>query len=196
MRRSILPVVACLTFLATGPAAAQTAQVISLQGSILGAGFVSDEFEAVGVEFGPGAGFEGQVRYNPSAFSVGVGFQYTIHPVTVTGAEEVDVTVDFAGLFVEPRYVIFVGSETAAPYVAARLMRLVSTLRIPDISYEEPFDALGYNIGGGLLIRAGSRMNLDLGLTVGAISYVYEDPTLENETGSSAVFRIGLALGL
>lgn len=196
MRWSVLLAVACFPALLASPVTGQTAQTISIQGSLLGAALGGDAFEADGITFEAGSGFEAQVRYNPSALSFGAGYQYTLHPVTVTGAEGVDVSLDFAGLFLEPRYVIFIGSERAAPYVSARLMRLLATLRIPEISFEEDFDAWGYNVGGGLLFRLSSRMNVDVGLTVGGITFVYEEPDVESDSGSSAVFRVGLALGL
>jgi opacity protein-like surface antigen len=194
MRRSCL-LLTVLFVLTTTSTVAQTAQRFSIQGSILGASFQGDEnFEGVDFEFGPGV--EAQLRYNPSAFSIGAGFQFTTHDVTVEGAEEVDVSIDFSGLFVEPRYVIYVGSDRAAPYVAARLMRLVATLAVPEANFEEDFDAWGYNVGGGVLIRLTEKMNLDAGITAGGVTFVYDDPNIENENGTSVVLRVGVAFGI
>lgn len=200
MRRTALLLAVGLLFPAAS-LAAQSAQPISLQGSLLAAGFGGKAFEDQGVTFGPGAGMEAQVRYNPSAFSIGVGLQYTIHPVDadfLTG--DATATLDFAGIFVEPRYVIFVGSERAAPYVSARIMRLVSTLRLNNLpllgDVTDTADAWGFNVGGGILIRATSQINLDLGLTLGGIAFDYGDPAVENDSGANAVLRAGLVLGL
>lgn len=195
MRRfAITALVAFLGTFVAAPATSQTAQTISIQGSLLGAAFGGDTFETDGLTFEPGTGGEVQIRWNPSALSVGLGVQYTSHAITLQGFEEIDININFAGVFLEPRYVIFVGSERFAPYLSARIMRLVSTLEIPEINASEELDSWGFNGGGGLLIRLNSRANVDVGLTGGTITFVYDDGT--TETGNSYVFRVGLALGV
>src|SRR5207237_5261596 len=83
-------------------------------------------------EVGSGYGAEAQIRYTLSALSIGAGFQFTSHAgkpyalalddgssVAVTG-----VGAKLFGVFVEPRYVLFIGSDRAAPYLSARLSML------------------------------------------------------------------------
>ncbi|MGI9628764.1 MAG: hypothetical protein ACR2QM_18155, partial [Longimicrobiales bacterium] len=95
-----------------GFAQAQTAQRVSLQVS----GLASAPFGGglSGLTIGPG--FEAQVRYNPSVFSIGIGFDMTFHDV-----DGADRSTTLTGGFIEPRYVIDVGSDRAAPYASARV---------------------------------------------------------------------------
>lgn len=200
MRPSILFLAVCTSLLMAAPMAAQTAQPISIQGSVLGASLGGNAFQdaANGFTIDPGFGGEIQLRWNPSAFSIGAGFQYTTHVANLADFPDVDVDLDFSGVFIEPRYVIFVGSERAAPYVSGRLMRLVSTLTVSGFGFSESqdIDAWGYNLGGGLLLRVNPRVNLDLGLTAGGITLSFDEPEPVTESGTSVVFRLGLALGV
>ncbi|NNF29439.1 MAG: hypothetical protein HKN73_19585 [Gemmatimonadetes bacterium] len=142
------------------------------------------------MSLGPGA--EVQLRYNPSAFSVGIGVDATFHSVDGT---ETDVTL--AGGFIEPRYVIFVGSETIAPYISAR-----GAISETEVKTEEgTATATGYTLngGGGLLFVLGSRANIDVGATLGFKDVgVAEFPsgTFDLGTGSNLILRVGLAVGL
>ena len=192
LRKSALSAVVAL-FLAA-PALAQTAQPFSIQGSLLGTSVGGDAFE--GIEIDPGAGIELQARWNPSAFSIGAGFQATAHAGTFDfEGTDVDVDFSFTGFFVEPRYVIFVGSERAAPYVSARLMKLVLNMSLPEFEgAEDDFDALGWSAGGGLLVVLTPRLNLDLGLTVGSMTFDFGEG--DEASGTSVVARLGLALGI
>jgi hypothetical protein len=65
------------------------------------------------------------------------------------------------------------------------------------------------NGGGGILVRLGSRANLDLGVTFGYTKFddirlriiddsgtLLTDQTFEVGSGTNAVFRLGLAFGL
>ena len=177
------------------PAVAQTAQPFSIQGSLLVTTLGGDAFE--GIEIDPGAGIELQARWNPSAFSIGAGFQATAHAGTFDfEGTEFDVDFQLTGFFVEPRYVIFVGSERAAPYVSARLMKLVLNMSFPEFpeAGEEEFDALGWSAGGGVLVVLTPRLNLDLGLTAGSMTFDFGDDV--KESGTSIVARLGLAFGI
>jgi Outer membrane protein beta-barrel domain len=180
--------------LTVGKLKAQSAQALSLQGSGLFNGVFGDVF--TGLKDGIGA--EAQLRYTPSAFSIGAGFQYTSHELE--GRSE---DARLYGGFLEPRYRIHAGSNVVAPYVSARFSVLKVGFSGGDLSLSSTFIQL--NGGGGLLYRLGSQINLDVGATYGYNRL--GDGTLTNESagtsvpvesssGSNIVVRIGLAIGL
>jgi hypothetical protein len=174
--------------------AAQSAQPISLQGSMLFNGVFGNAF--TGLQDGIGA--EAQIRYTPSAFSIGAGFQYTNH-----GIDNRSEDAQIYGGFVEPRYRIHAGSNIVAPYLSARFSLLKVGFSGGELSLSSSF--LQLNGGGGLLFRLNSRINLDVGATYGYNRL--GDGTLtdessggsvsvESSTGSNIVARLGLAIGL
>ncbi len=172
---------------------AQSAQPISLQASGLYNG-VFGTF--TGLQ--DGIGVEAQIRYTPSAFSIGAGFEYTDH-----GFEDRPENMRLYGGFVEPRYRIHAGSNVAAPYLSARLSLLKVGFSGGDLSLSSNFIEL--NGGGGLLFRMNSRINLDVGATFGynrlgdgtlASKSGAGSAPVESSSGSNLVLRLGLALGL
>jgi hypothetical protein len=174
--------------------AAQSAQPISLQGSVVFNGVFGRVF--TGLQDGIGA--EAQIRYTPSAFSIGAGFQYTTHDLEGQADD-----ARLYGGFVEPRYRIRTGSNVVAPYVAARFALLKIGFSSGNFDLTSSFIQL--NGGGGLLVRLGPRVNLDVGATFGHNHL--SDGTLTNKTsgtsvrvgsgsGSNIIARLGLALGL
>jgi hypothetical protein len=174
---------------------AQVAQRFSVQASGLFASLSGDAYE--GLE--GGIGFEAQFRWNPSAFSIGAGLQYTRHGVDdeTFGDENV---VLFGG-FLEPRYVFDVGSNTAAPYVSGRLSYIRASLDADAGSVET--NGFQLNAGGGVLVRLTPRMNLDIGATFGLVDFGEvttkvdgEEFTSGGSDGGNFVLRIGLAFGL
>lgn len=201
MRSAALLLVPLVYLFWTAPVDAQTAQKFSVQGSFLYADLGGADFDVGGdFETEAGSGYEIQIRYNPGALSIGLGYQYTTHPVTVTGLEELIVDDEYAGVFIEPRYVIFIGSDRVAPYASARIMALTNTFSWYDPEFDEfeliESDAWGYTFGGGLLVRIASRINMDAGLTAGAVTLI---PELEGDsslTGFSTVLRLGVAVGV
>ena len=197
----------------TVPAAAhgQTGQRYSVQGSGLYAALFGKAFE----EINNGAGIELQFRVTPGQLSVGGGLQYTVHTPT-EGAGEFFETIRLTGLFVEPRYVVDVGSARYAPYLSARLAISAMSFVIaegatqPDVelNIEEPTGPT-INGGGGVLIKLSNRVNLDLGATFGYTQFKDITIRAENTTtgqqatavvkvgsGSNMVLRAGLAIGL
>ncbi|MGI9626320.1 MAG: outer membrane beta-barrel protein [Longimicrobiales bacterium] len=181
------------------PVEAQTAQMFSVQVSGLGNKLFGDEF--VGIE--TGFGFEAQIRYNPSAFSVGGGFQYTSHGVDIASSGVVfppgtEITTTLTGVFVEPRYVIDMQHDNVAPYVSARfsLSDITLTGAAPGLPEVEVSDT-GFtaNAGGGILYRLSPRANLDFGATFGIKTLNYDD-TQPTATGTNLIFRVGVAFGL
>jgi hypothetical protein len=177
-----------------GDLEAQSAQTFSLQASGLVNGVFGDVF--TGLQDGIGA--EAQFRYTPGALSVGAGFQITVHEVK--GRME---DARLYGGFIEPRHLIHVGSNTAAPYVSARFSLLKVSFSGGDLSLSSTFIQL--NGGGGLLLRLGSRLNLDVGATygynhlgTGTLTSKSSGAALpvESSSGSNVVIRLGLAIGL
>ena len=139
-----------------GALQAQSAQAISLQGSGLFNGVFGRVFQ--GLQNGYGG--EAQIRYTPSAFSIGGGFQYTIHNIQNRTED-----AKLYGAFIEPRYRIHTGSYVLAPYVSARFSLLKVGFTGGNFSISSNFIQL--NGGGGLLYRLGPRVNLDVGATYG-----------------------------
>ncbi len=173
---------------------AQSAQAISIQGSGLFNAVFGDVFDV----FENGAGGEVQVRYTPSAVSVGAGFQYTNH-----GLKGLQENARLYGGFVEPRYRIHAGSNVLAPYVSARFSLLKVGISGGDLSLSSTF--IQVNGGGGLLFRLGSRVNLDVGATYGynrlaegALTRKSSGSSVpvESSSGTNIVARLGLAIGI
>lgn len=192
-------------------AAAQSAQKWSLQASLFSSTLIGDNPIYQNVE--PGAGFEVQARWTPSLFSLGAGFQWTTHKQNLL-ANQPDVTNDpnttLNGFFLEPRYVILVGSNTVAPYVSGRVSLLRQTTTAEFRTQNGPAtlsasaSGINFNGGGGLLFRLGSRVNLDIGATYGFSNFgdfVTEVDGQEfdragSSSGQNLAVRMGLALGL
>ena len=170
-------------------AAGQSAQMFSLQVSGLGAypfggGLTNVDF---------GAGWEAQIRLNPSAFSIGLGAEQTFHKiVNVTGRDIV-----LLGGFLEPRYVLDIGSDNAVMYVSARAA--LSQIKLKQANFESTGTGFTVNGGGGLLFRINDRVNLDAGVTVGFKDLGIVDlpiGTFDLGTGANVVARLGLAIGI
>jgi len=176
-------------------ASAQSAQRFSIQASGLFASVSGDAYD--GLE--GGIGFEAQFRYNPSAFSIGAGLQYTRHGVD----DEFfgDESVGLVGGFLEPRYVFDIKSNRAAPYVSGRLSYMRLRLDADEGWLET--NGVQLNAGGGVLFRLSPKLNLDIGATFGRVDFGDvtinvggEDFTTEGSDGGNLVVRIGLAFGL
>lgn len=177
-----------------GDLEAQSAQAISLQASGLFNGVFGKVFQ--GLQNGYGG--EAQIRYTPSAFSIGGGFQYTIHHIRNRTED-----LKLYGGFIEPRYRIHTGSYVLAPYVSARFSLLKVGFTGGDLSITSKF--IQVNGGGGLLYRIGPRINLDVGATYG-----YDrlgggslrrkasgtSTTFASSSGTNLVVRLGFAMGI
>jgi hypothetical protein len=176
------------------PLQAQSAQAFSLQGSGLFVVVLGEVF--AGLQHGLGA--EAQVRYTPSALSVGAGFQYTTHDV-----ENRSEDIRLYGGFIEPRYRIHAGSNVVAPYVSGRFSVLKVGFSGGELSLSSSY--IQVNGGGGLLFRLGSRVNLDVGATYGynrlGSGTLTDEVTgamlpIGSSSGSNLVLRSGLVVGL
>lgn len=217
MRR--IPVLSVLALVAAGFVAAEAEAQMgyrhSGQLSLLGASLFGDEFEGID----SGVGFEAQYRLTPGRWSIGVGFQYTSHDVDASAFDDIpdlrDLDFSLWGGFIEPRYVIDIGSDQMAPYVSGRLSILRESGSV-DVPFDDGFgnvilvefsayaNGLLANAGGGLLFALSPRVNLDVGLTVGFGRFGegtlevqgQEVATFDGTSGGNVVFRAGVSVGL
>ena len=186
-----------LSMLAPRSASAQSAQKWSVQASALTVIPSGSAYEGTSSGFGG----EAQVRFTPSAFSIGLGYQASRHSLDIgTGQSE---NLLLSGAFLEPRYVIDIHSSKAAPYISARLAVLTQSLTVSQ--YDLSSTGTQLNGGGGVLVRVTPRVNLDFGLTFGSIHF--EDVKVKSGSqtltvagssgnGSNLVLRVGAAVGL
>ncbi len=195
MRRIFLIAGVC-TAMALHGLQAQSAQRLSIQGSGLFINLFGNAFSNAKA----GYGFEAQVRYTPSALSLGAGFQYTRHSL-----EGTDLHANLVGGFFEPRYVFSTSSSSLFPYLSGRfyVVQLRSTNEAAQIRTTST--GVAANGGGGVLVRLASRVNLDLGATFGYCKFgefKSEDlvtgitGTSEGNNGTNVVGRVGLTLGI
>ena len=182
--------------------AGQSAQRLSVQASGLYVGTFGEAYD--GLKAGPG--IEAQIRYTPSAWSFGGGFQFSPHNLNVEdfGTEK----VNLAGVFFEPRRVIDIGNSSFAPYVSARLafLRQSADFEVDGTNVKLEASGTQVNGGGGILLRMSPNVNLDLGATFGLIHFgdvkaeipgqgsINVDGTSGN--GQNLVIRVGVAIGL
>lgn len=194
---------AAAVLLAVAPpaASAQSAQRHSLQLSGIFVGTYGTAYEGLK----DGGGLELQYRLTPGLWSVGVGLQSSVHTFSDASLSGMDVSL--AGLFIEPRRILDVGSAQFAPYLSARLSFLQQSLDVPTTAGTVTATASGtqLNGGGGVLLRLSPRVNLDLGATYGLINF--GDVALSggggrstvsgtSGNGSNLVLRAGVAIGL
>jgi hypothetical protein len=190
MTRSTMRLAGLLAVLALLPAGAraQSAQQFSLQVSGLGAYPFGGGLSNVQA----GYGWEAQIRINPSAFSIGAGAEQTFH-----GVKDTQRDITFLGGFIEPRYVIDIGSDNMVLYVSARAA--VSQITLSVGTFESTGTGYTLNGGGGFLFPLSERVNLDVGATIGYKDLGVLDlpgSTWDLGTGANVVGRVGLAIGL
>lgn len=165
--------------------AAQSAQMFSLQVSALGAYPFGGEMDNIDV----GGGWEAQLRVNPSAFSIGAGIEQTFHQ-RVTGQ-----SVTLLGGFIEPRYVVDIGSDNAVLYLSGRAAWSQTDFE----TASNNGSGITLNGGGGFLFPLAERVNLDVGATVGYKTLGELDlpvGSIDLGSGANVVGRVGLAIGL
>lgn len=133
-------------------------------------------------------GWEAQLRYTFSRFSLGGGYQRS----TVYQFEASDFSAAVSVFFLEPRYVVFAGSK-AAVYVAGRVG--MSTLACnPKEDCAEQGGHFAGGGGGGVLVRLGSRVALDLGSQYFTTQYDLSDGA--TRTAGYVLARLGLSVGI
>ena len=169
--------IALLLLAAARPAACQSLQRWSIQGS---AAVILPVSEPEGLESDTGLGYDAQIRYTFSRWSIGLGYQRS----DVYQASDVDLTIALSVGFLEPRYVAWAGSGTAL-YLAGRAGagQLVCSR---DRCDNDLHVVLGG--GGGLLVRLGEHVSLDLG----GQYFVVTDAS----SSDYATARLGIGVGL
>jgi hypothetical protein len=188
--------------LGAGRANGQNSQRFSVQASGIYSDLYGDQFKALKA----GTGFEAQLRYTWGAKSLGGGVQYTVHGDSDADAGGYDAKINLLGVFLEPRYVINLGSSRAAPYLSGRLAIARFDVRVNFPSGEVvTFTSNGVtmNGGGGVLVSVTPRVNLDAGATLGFSNYkdtVGDDSgkafNMPMGSGTNVVVRLGLAIGI
>ncbi len=133
-------------------------------------------------------GWEAQVRYTFSRFSLGGGYQRSTVYQFSAGEFSAAVSVGF----LEPRYVALVGSR-AAVYVAGRIgvSQLVCN-PAEDCTDQGAHFAVGG--GGGVLVRMGTRVAIDIGSQY--FSTQYDIAGGQTRTAGYVLARLGLSVGL
>ena len=184
LRRTLLATCLGIT-VAANAVAAQTAQRWSVQLSALGVELTSVDANN---QLRFGGGIELQARYNPSALSIGLGFQTTRHRLQNDVLAR-SLTVTYTGGFIEPRLILGSLGDFLAFYAAARFMVLSAKFEVTGV--ETKVDGAAIAGGGGVLIRITDRINAELGATAGKEYY-----NRNTENGTTIVTRLGVALGL
>jgi hypothetical protein len=135
-------------------------------------------------------GWEAQIRYTFSRFSLGGGYQNaTVYKFT---ADDVDFSAGLSIFFLEPRYVLLAGSG-AAVYAAGRVGGSKLSCNVEGCAEQGMHLAIGG--GGGVLVRLASRVSLDIGSQYFTTQY---DLAVPGETRSAGYLlaRLGLSVGL
>ncbi len=159
------------------PARAQSLQHWSVQGS---AAVIAPVSLPEGLDSDIGLGFDAQLRYTFSRWSLGAGYQRS----DVYRATASDLTIALSLGFLEPRYVAF-ASTPVAGYLAGRFGagQLVCSRDRCDNDWHVVAGG-----GGGLLFKLSNRLSLDLG----GQYFVVTDAS----SSDFATARLGLGVGL
>ncbi|HEX9164287.1 MAG TPA: hypothetical protein VF862_00135 [Gemmatimonadales bacterium] len=165
--------------------AAQSQQRLSIQGS---GAMVFPTASESGFENDTRLGWEAQLRYTFSRFSLGAGYQQATVYKFATG----DFTGAISTLFVEPRYV-FAAAQRTAFYAAGRIGAGLLQCDPEQACAEQAWEP-AYGGGGGLLFLLGTRVSIDLGAQFFATRYTLAS----GEKASPGYFmaRLGLSIGL
>lgn len=136
------------------------------------------------LQSGTTLGWELQGRYTFGRFSLGAGYQRS----TIFKSDEADLTGTLSLGFVEPRYVVAILGERAAPYVAARLgygaLLIRETPRVTENSFT-------YGAGAGVMLAVTPRVTIDVGG-----QYFLADFGGSGGTAGYFLARLGVAVGL
>ena len=181
-------------------AAAQSRQLVSVQGAALLTSLQGDAFDVLRV--GTGFGGEVQLRVNPGPFSLGAGLQLTKHSSTSQGLTN---KVSLSGLFLEPRYAIAVSSRIVRPYIAGRVALMSQKTDLGDLGGTLPVkaNAVAYGVGGGFVARINGHVGFDLGAALTTLNFgqfKYRDTGaasgLDAGSGTMFVLKAGFNVGL
>ena len=167
------------------PSAAQSLQRWGLQGS---GALVFPTAEETDFQNETRLGWEAQVRYTFSRFSLGAGYQRS----TVYRFDTGDFSAAVSVGFLEPRYVLMAGSG-AALYLAGRVGVSQLVCSPAEDCLDQEFD-LALGGGGGILVRVSRRVALDLGSQYFTTRYDIADGA--KRRAGYILARLGLSVGL
>jgi len=170
-----------------GTASAQSMQRLSVQGS---GALVFPTTEETAFKNTTRLGWEAQLRYTFSRFSLGAGYQQS----TVYKIEGADFSGAVSSIFLEPRYVLTAGSRTAL-YLAGRVGASQLVCSPKEDCTSQSWEA-AYGGGGGLLFLLGSRVSIDLGSQFFSTKYTNAPSVGGKTTAGYVLARLGLSIGL
>jgi opacity protein-like surface antigen len=179
-------VIAGTLLAAAGTAGAQSLQRLSVQGS---GALVFPTASETAFKNTLRLGWEGQLRYTISRFSVGAGYQRS----TVYKAKGADLTGAVSTIFVEPRYVVRASSRTAL-YLAGRVGASQLVCNPPDCA-DQSWEA-AYGGGAGLLYLLSDRVSLDLGTQYFATRYTNAESVGGKTNAGYVLARLGMSVGI
>lgn len=172
--------------LLSGPLHAQSRELVSVQvsGELV---FPTEDYGVL--EKSVTLGWEAQARFTFGRFSVGAGYQRS----TVFKSDESvgDITATLSVGFVEPRYVLGVFGNVAAPYVAARLGYGGLLIRSPDDLVRSTENSFIYGGGLGVIFQVAARVGIDVGA-----QYFVADFTGNQGSAGYFLTRLGVSVGL
>jgi hypothetical protein len=175
-----------LALLLAAPLAAQSRELVSLQVS----GEVVFPTESYGVlEASATLGWEAQARLTFGRFSVGAGYQRS--QVFKSDASVGDITATLSVGFVEPRYVLGVFGNVAAPYLAARIGYGGLLIRSPNDLIRSTDNSFIYGGGAGVILQVAQRVGIDVGA-----QYFVADFTGGQGSAGYFLTRLGVSVGL
>lgn len=134
-------------------------------------------------------GWEAQARLTFGRFSVGAGYQRST--VFKSSADVGDITATLSLGFVEPRYVLGVFGNVAAPYLAARLGYGSLLVRSSDDAVRSTDNSFIYGGGAGVIFQVIPRLGVDLGA-----QYFVADFTGGQGSAGYFLVRLGASVGL
>jgi hypothetical protein len=187
MRTRIALQTAIATILVAAPAQGQSLQRVSAQvsGALVFPTSAETDFQN-----DTRLGWEGQLRYTFSRFSLGAGYQrstvYKLQGASFSGAVSLG--------FLEPRYVV-AASSAVALYVAGRV-GVGSLICDPSDDCAEQDLEPTFGGGGGLLFQVGQRLAIDLGSQFFSTQFTRSAPTGAKSRTGYVLARLGLSLGL
>jgi hypothetical protein len=168
------------------PLTAQSRELVSIQVS----GELVFPTENYGVlEKSVTLGWEAQARLTFGRFSVGAGYQRST--VFKSNASAGDITATLSVGFVEPRYVVGVFGNLAAPYVAARLGYGSLLIRSPNDLVRSTENSFIYGGGAGVIFQVAQRVGIDVGA-----QYFVADFTGNQGSAGYFLTRLGVSVGL
>ena len=133
-------------------------------------------------------GWEAQIRYTFSNFSLGAGYQRS----TVYQFETGDFSAAVSVVFLEPRYVV-TASSLAALYLAGRVGMGPLVCNPKTDCAEQEMDVT-FGGGGGALVRLSGRAALDIGVQY--FTTRYDIALGEKQRAGYILARLGLSVGI